>query len=433
VLSVTDLKTDLTLDYKTKFVSQSDEEMHAAEMKIEYQEKSLNKISPACFGAVLANVTKITVFADIPKMRYPSGCAYDFHHSRKPQQGCGLPMNFDYGSVYYMVQMSLPSRVIKQDIIKALAQVRQASKSHGHGHPGITTESNFLQQLEQASCKDIKDDVLTEPYYDDWRVGRNISETHWCPVLREDGFVCVYQDDSDAAIDQEQITGYSKYYIIVHNALAYFACDQLRVLIEANSKGWTWAQWKASAEVRRATELPTVVAKTVCDRVVASLETLNLEPSNQPKMYDDASVPVSHLVTPPSAYSARRAARSQVREQVPIKQGKLPVIVTYNIINPDSLRIDTNTISYDAGVVRSSAWSKEGTLTHISNTDDDRFVWMKNLKCENGHWATKIDKKKYDVLIPSSVDDTSLDEICTKLKRLPEFTLQRIDLISIES
>jgi hypothetical protein len=44
VLSVTDPATDQTLEYKTKFVSQSDISKYASEMKIEYQNPRLNFI-----------------------------------------------------------------------------------------------------------------------------------------------------------------------------------------------------------------------------------------------------------------------------------------------------------------------------------------------------------------------------------------------------
>jgi len=77
VLSVTDPTSDLTLEYKTKFVSQNDVANYASEMKVEYQNPDLRFISPAFFGAILTDVSKITVCANAPIVRYPSGCSYE--------------------------------------------------------------------------------------------------------------------------------------------------------------------------------------------------------------------------------------------------------------------------------------------------------------------------------------------------------------------
>jgi hypothetical protein len=305
-------------------------------------------------------------------------------------------MNFDYGSVFYMVQTTLPASVSQSRIASAVAAERAVSNGDGFGHPGITTDRAFLQQLDRASCSAIEDDVIRTPYFDEWRsCGGDASP--WFPVLREDGFVGVFRDDSDAATVLEHASGTAKYYIIVCNALPYFACDQLRVLIETNTKNWTWEQWKTSAEVKRATELPTVVAKTVCDRMLAALDALVMD----------------------------------VEERSPLKQTKRPLVTVFNVFNPDPLKIDSSTISYDAGVARSSCWSKEGTLTRVIDAGAMHFVWIKNLKCENGNWTTRIDRCKHDVLIPAEAEDTVVDKICNRLANMPEFAMQRVDLVSL--
>jgi len=56
VLSITDPTTDLTIEYKTKFVSENDIANYASEMKIEYQNPELSFISPAFFGGILEDV-----------------------------------------------------------------------------------------------------------------------------------------------------------------------------------------------------------------------------------------------------------------------------------------------------------------------------------------------------------------------------------------
>ena len=395
-------------------------------MKIEYQNTDIKPISPGKFGMILEDVSKITVYENLPNTRYPSGCAYDFEYSRKPRKGGGLPMNFDYGSVHYMVQTTLPVTVSKQSIASALAAVQNESRGLGDGHPGITADRAFLDQLDRASCADIEDDVIRTPYYDDWKVKGRIDTDHWCPVLREDGFIGIFRDDSSAATALEDLSGVVKYYIVAHNALAYFACDQLRVLVETNVKDWTWQEWKNSAEVRRATELSTIVAKTVCDRMLVALEALEtLHATNQ--SMSPLSYKSSDATEKPTGPSSNRA--------FPLKQAKPPLITTYNVLNPDPLKFQPRTNSYDSGVVRSSHWSKDGTLMRVtpSHASQERFVWIKNLKCENGHWSTKIDRCKRDVIIPAIADDTAVDEICNRLNKMSECTLQRVDLITIES
>lgn len=479
VLSITDPTTDLTIEYKTKFVSENDIANYASEMKIEYQNPDLSFISPAFFGGILEDVSKITVCANLPKMRYPSGCAYDFDNLRKPKLGCGLPLNFDYGSVFYMVQATLPVGVSEQSISRALAEVRSVSYGEGFGHPGITTDRTFLAELDRASCNEIEDDVIKTPYYDGWKDKAHIDPDHWFPVLREDGFLGIFRDDSRAASTQEDTSGVVKYHIIAHNALAYFACDQLRVLIETNAKNWTWEDWKNSVEVKRTTEFSTLVAKAVCDRMLVALDALEyprsaseaLESSRARGCARDSGSMVSS--TTPGALSALRATRTSRApgasgapgvsaasgastasgglsdtgtsgssgkvtavpgSRYSLKQTKAPLITTFNILNPDPLKIDTNRISYDADIVRSSNWSKEGILTRVIDTEAEykRFVWIKNLKCENGYWTTKIDKCKNDVLIPATADDDTVDDICSRLKKLPEFTLHRVDLVSLK-
>jgi len=424
LLSITDPTTDLTIEHTTRFVSQNDIANFASIMKIEYQNPDLKSISPAKFGTILEDVSKITVYENLPNTRYPSGCSYDFECSRKPRKDCGLPTNFDYGSVHYMVQTALPVSVSKQSIAAALAAVQHESRGLGAGHPGITSDRAFLDQLDLASCADIEDDVIKTPYYDDWKVRGRIDTDHWCPVLREDGFVGIFRDDSSAAAALEDLSGVVKYYIVAHNALAYFACDQLRVLVETNVKDWTWQEWKNSAEVRRATEFSTIIAKTVCDRVLVALEALETVGLQKPLSYK-------------SSAASEKSTGSSTNRAFPLKQTKPPLITTYNVLNPDPLKFQPHTISYDSGVVRSSHWSKDGTLTQMkataSHACNERFVWMKNVKCENGHWSTKIDRCKNDVVIAAIADDAAVDEICNRLNKMPEFTLQRVDLVSIGS
>ena len=336
VLSVTDPTSDLTLEYKTKLVSQKEFANYASEMKIEYQNPDLRFISPAFFGAILTDASKITVCANAPILRYPSGCSYDFEYSRKPQIGCGLPMNFDYGAVFYMTQTSLPASISHLSIMGALAQVRRESCREGFGHPGITSDGVFMEQLVKASCTEIEDDVLKTPYYDEWKLGRRIDPEHWSPVLREDGFIGIFRDDSDAALKQEQISGVAKYYIVAYNALAYFACDQLRVLLETNAKDWTWEEWKNSTEVRRAGELSSLVAATVCERMMIALDALE-------DVHDGGGVPVPYKK---SGRSARPVSKLMPCKHT-LKQTKPPLITTFNIFNADPLKIDPGTISFE--------------------------------------------------------------------------------------
>ena len=426
LLSVTDPTTDLTIEHTTREVSQDDIANFASIMKIEYQNPDLKSISPAKFGTILEDVSKITIYDNVPNTRYPSGCSYDFEYSRKSRKDCGLPMNFDYGSVHYMVQTTLPVSVSKRSIASALAAVQHESHGLGSGHPGITADRAFLDQLDLASCADIEDDVIKTPYYDEWKAKGRIDTDHWCPVLREDGFIGIFRDDSSAATALEDSSGVVKYYIVAHNALAYFACDQLRVLVETNVKKWTWQEWKNSAEVRRATEFSTIIAKTVCERMLVALEALETVHTTT-----QSGAPLSYK----SSAASDKPTGSSSNKAFPLKQAKPPLITTYNVLNPDPLRYQTRTISYDSGVVRSSHWSKDGTLTWVtpSHACKERFVWMKNLKCENGHWSTKIDRCKNDVVIPAIADDTAVDDICNRLNKMPECTLQRVDLTSIDS
>ena len=339
-------------------------------------------------------------------------------------------MNFDYSSVYYMVQTTLPLSVDRRSILEALEAVRDVSLGDGYGHPGITSERAFLAQLDRASCDEVKDDVINVPYYDSWREGGVVDHAQWFPVLREDGFVGIFRDESDAATALEHDSGVAKYFIVALNALAYFVCDQLRVLVETNAKNWTWEQWKNSAEVKRATEFSVIVAKTVCERVNVALDALE----------KGAALDVTSLRAPeppsPSGRGGRpmsmQARKATSGPRSPLKQSKPPLITTFNIFNPDPLRLDTDTISYDSGVVRSSCWSKDGTLTRVTDADTDRFVWIKNMKCENGHWATKVDRRKRDVLIAAAADGSAVDDICSRLTDMPEFDMKRVDLVSIE-
>ena len=193
-----------------------------------------------------------------------------------------------------------------------------------------------MEQLVKASCTEIEDDVVKTPYYDEWKLGRRIDPEHWSPVLREDGFIGIFRDDSDAALTQEQISGVAKYYIVAYNALAYFACDQLRVLLETNAKDWTWEEWKNSTEVRRAGELSSLVAATVCERMMVALYALE-------EVHDGGGVPVPYKK---SGRSARPVSKLMPCKHT-LKQTKPPLITTFNIFNADPLKIDPGTISFE--------------------------------------------------------------------------------------
>jgi len=374
LLSITDTTTGLALEFETKIVPECEMDLHASEMKVEYQNDTVNKFSPAYFGAILADVNKITVCGNAPKPRFPSACAYEFGHNRFPQPGCGLPLNFDYCSVYYMVQTRLPNTRTAESVSNALAGAQAACRGDGYGHPGITADPEFLKALKEASCDAIEDDVLAHPFYHTWRAD-------WNPMLREDGFVGVYC--ADHVTESEIADKVINYYVIVHNALAFFACDQLRVLIETNAKQWSWTQWKQSEEVARAAEFSIAGAEAVCARVVQALEA---------------------------------------------KTVGAPVVTTFNIINPDITRLADETVSYDAGVVRSSAWNKNGSLVSVVGTGNTHFVLLKNARFETGSWFTKENNTKLDVLTPANTDADTVNQLCTRFKML-----KRTDLLHIDS
>lgn len=274
-----------------------------------------------------------------------------------------------------MVQVEVGKTSITK-IIKIMKQERKrAKKNDGFGHPGISSDEFILQTLDAHCCKNVQDDVLRVPYYDEWRTPKKGSSTTtynedlWRPILREDGHVGLFKSEQN------------DYFVIVSNALPYFVCDQLRVISETNPKQMTWNEWRNSPEIKRATELSEITAHAICDRVISKIELINhgFKRTNKKTIFS-----MFNIIAPAMGHS---------------EQGK------------ESEEV----VAYDSGVIRSSLWSPNGTL--ICAGQREHFMWLKNIMSTSGKWMETVGGQQQDYIMPTHFNaKESLDKLIEKLE-----------------
>jgi hypothetical protein len=372
VLSVREENTDRLLEYTVQIVSEDKIFLYDMESKIRYVEPEIKFISPLSFGEVLSESKCIYVVGNERKIRFPSSCAYSFFRDRIPMTvSSSIPMNFDYASVYHMVQIDIGDAKV-EDLIDLIRQEKVANR--GYGHPGISTDKEFLDTLKEESCTVIKDDVLQVPFYEGWRpkrtdasrngsnnvTARKLIDTDlWSPVLREDGNAGLFVGNN------------KDYYLIISNALPFFVCDQIRLIFSRNTKRWTWKQWANSTEIKRASELSEIAAEFICGRILHEMKALG------------------------------------------VKRGSKTVTSVFNVMSQDTSNEDIDTVEYDSGIIRSGSWGAQGALLRIGEKFQ-KFAWMRNQL--QGSWFQSVGGKRVPVLLPTQLDDE--DELMRLRKKL---------------
>jgi hypothetical protein len=261
VLSVVNSTTGKSYTYEAKLLSEAEILDQRTAKKLVYHTATNvpleSMLSPRAFGDALEGLSKVTVFSDRLGYRYPSACLYELPAAKAPRAH-GLPMNFDYAELYYMREIEVDGleNSDNTELLSRLVEARKQCYDNGYGHPGLTNVASLLKTLADEACHTIAEDVLAHPYH------APSEATPWRHTLREDGFVGLYRL-RDAP---------KRLFVLVHNALPFWFCDQIRVVIEKNPDQWNWLQWTQSDELANARKLSEVTAEEIAKRVVESIK-----------------------------------------------------------------------------------------------------------------------------------------------------------------